>query len=114
MNDPRQSSLERKFVTLWIAFGGPQLEYDQPFAPGRRWRADFIHRGAKVIVEIEGWGRHQRWLGYTEDCRKYNAALVLGYRVFRLTRDMIDNTPWADIQPIIDFVVGHAAQEISP
>ena len=60
------------------------------FAKPRRWRFDFAWPGHKVAVEIEGllWsgggGRHQRAKGFVEDCEKYEAALRLGWTVYRV------------------------------
>ena len=40
------------------------------------------------MVEVEGGGprgRHCRVVGFEKDCEKYNAAVVLGWRVLRFT-----------------------------
>lgn len=56
--------------------------------PPRKWRFDFCWVGAGVALEIEGavWtnGRHTRGSGFMKDMEKYNAAALLGYRVFRV------------------------------
>jgi len=53
----------------------------------RRWRFDFAWPQAKVAVEIEGgvWtnGGHSRGAGYVKNLEKYNAAALLGWRLFR-------------------------------
>lgn len=63
------------------------------FAPPRRWRFDICWPSRLLAVEIEGgtwtYGRHTRGKGYEEDCRKYNAAALLGYQVFRFTTAMV-------------------------
>jgi hypothetical protein len=44
--------------------------------------------GMRLAFEIDGGGergRHQKHLGYIEDCRKLNLALLLGWAVFRFT-----------------------------
>lgn len=65
----------------------PQPEREFRFHPERRWRADFAWPDRKIIAECEGavWvnGRHTRGSGFTADCEKYNAAALLGYRLFR-------------------------------
>ena len=57
----------------------------------RKWRFDFAFPERMVAVEIEGGygGRHQRPDGFTGDCVKYNAAAMLGWRVFRYTTAMV-------------------------
>jgi hypothetical protein len=64
------------------------------FAKPRKWRADFSI-APDLLVEVEGgvWamGRHQRPAGFEQDCRKYAAAVLLGYRVLRFTPAMIDS-----------------------
>ncbi len=57
------------------------------------WRFDFAFPGQRLAVEVEGgtWanGRHSRGSGYESDCRKYNAAILHGWRVYRFTSDMV-------------------------
>ena len=86
------------------------------FHPTRKWRFDVvISRGfvnqhsmnacgeslpnhlreKSIAVEIEGgtWsrGRHTRGSGFAEDCRKYNAAAAMGWRVFRFPAGMVED-----------------------
>lgn len=55
----------------------------------RKWHSDFCWPDINFIVEVEGGvhskGRHVRPKGFTDDCEKYNEALLLGYRVLRVT-----------------------------
>lgn len=71
----------------------PEREY--VFARPRRWRADFAFVQSKVLVEIEGglWtrGRHVRPLGFENDARKSNAAVLLGWRVLRFSSSMVQS-----------------------
>ena len=89
------SSLERRFDLAWLAIGGPSLEREHQFAAaiGRRWRIDRAWIDQKAAFELEGgtWtgGRHTRGAGFRDDCEKYNAAGALGWRVFRLTGEMV-------------------------
>lgn len=71
----------------------PTPEYR--FAPPRRWRFDLAFVDQKVAIEQEGgvWiqGRHSRGAGMVKDMEKYNAAGLLGWRVFRFTPQQIQS-----------------------
>ena len=72
-----------------------QIPYEREvvFAPPRKWRADF--RVGTLLIEVEGgmWtnGRHTRGSGFEADCVKYAEAMLLGYRVLRVTPAMISD-----------------------
>lgn len=97
--------LADKFERLWSAAGGPTLTPEYRFHETRKWQADYCHEGTKTLIELEGGtrkqGRHNRHDGYAADCEKYNAAIMAGYSLIRLTGDMItaDN-----VHMILDFV----------
>ena len=73
----------------------PKLPWvlEHRFHPTRRWRFDASLPALRVSVEVEGglWiqGRHNRASGYIADLEKYNAAVLLGYRVLRYTPQQI-------------------------
>jgi len=100
-----QSTLEATFSQAWWAFEGPTLIREYRFHPTRKWAFDFACTKTMVAVEVEGGtrgnGRHNRHEGYRNDAIKYNAAILAGWRVFRLTSDMLD---YDNIQPIIEFI----------
>lgn len=89
-------------VLLCKVYELPLPEQEVRFHPERRWRADYLWREAKVILEIEGGlyqgGRHPRTKlgghsnasGILRDMEKSNAAQLMGYRYFRLTPWQID------------------------
>jgi hypothetical protein len=94
------SDLESEFLNRWQQFApaSPQPEHDaDDIIPGRKHRADFLWRGQRVIVEMQGGaysrGRHTRGAGYEGDCEKLNLLVAQGYRVFWLTRGMIRADP---------------------
>ena len=67
----------------------------------RQWRFDFAYEYYKIAFEVEGgtWsgGRHVNPIGFAKDCEKYNAAVSLGWKVFRLTPAMITEEYLASI-----------------
>ena len=82
------SRLEARFLRLWQSVGGPPLERELLFHPGRRWRADFAHLPSRTLIEIEGGiyvnGRHNRGAGFAADLEKYLEASLARWRVVRL------------------------------
>ena len=104
--DPKPPSrLEARFLRIWQAIGGPALERELLFHPGRRWRADFAHLPSRTLIEIEGgiWlrGRHTRPQGFLADIEKYFEAAMAGWRVLRLSeRELTPPT----VSRIVDFL----------
>jgi len=78
--------------------------HEYRFHPVRRWRFDHANPEYKVAIEYEGgiWtnGRHTRGTGYKNDCDKYNAAQLLGWRVLRYTTSHTLEQVLADIVEI--------------
>lgn len=106
-------SLKAAFLTLWRQLGGPDLLPEYQFHPVREWAIDFvcIRPGLRVAIEVEGgtWlkdgGRHNRGKGYRDDCIKYNAIILDGFRLFRLTSDMLTRREGpAHLEPIIELI----------
>ena len=89
------SELEDRLDFQMRAAELPAWETEFKFHPRRRWRADRGWPHLKLLVEVEGgiWtgGRHVTGAGFEEDCVKYNEAAILGYRVIRVTRGMIED-----------------------
>ena len=103
-----KSPLAAKFEQAWAIIGGPALDTEVRFCPDRLWRFDYAHRESKVAIEINGGtrrgGRHNRHIesiinakgermrkGYLLDLQKMNHAQVLGWDVFQLAGDLIDD-----------------------
>jgi len=63
--------------------------------PKDRHECDFCWTSQKLIVEVEGgiWvgGRHVHPTGFLRDIAKYNRLTIDGYRLLRVTPDMILN-----------------------
>lgn len=68
---------------------GVECVKEYKFHPERRWRFDYAIPEHKIALEVEGgvWtqGRHTRPQGFLGDIEKYNAATLMGWRVFRTT-----------------------------
>ncbi|MBJ8432865.1 DUF559 domain-containing protein [Acinetobacter pittii] len=69
------------------------FEQEYKFHPKRKWRADFLISGKKILVEVEGgiWrgGRHTRGNGYLGDMEKYNEAAMMGFTVLRFSTEQV-------------------------
>ena len=89
------SHLEDQLLFQLRAAGLPPPVAEYRFAPPRRWRFDFAYLLAKIAVEVEGGvhahSRHTTGVGFTNDCLKYNAATLAGWRVFRFTAAQIED-----------------------
>lgn len=72
----------------------PKPEREYRFHPVRKFRFDFAWPDFKTALEVEGGtftnGRHTRPKGYESDCHKYNLATLEGWKVFRVTTDMVN------------------------
>lgn len=75
--------------------GAPEPVREYRFHPHKKWKFDFAWPEVKLAVEIEGGvyvqGRHSRGAGFEADCAKYAEALLLGWRVLRVTRKHLKN-----------------------
>jgi len=61
--------------------------------PERRFRFDWAWPDRKLALEVDGavWvnGRHSRGSGIQTDCEKFSIAAIHGWRVMRVTTDMV-------------------------
>ena len=99
------SALEDQFLGLWQS-KFPSIALEREFSDveewerdyqerhaknkrSKRYRADFAHPQSKCLIEIQGGtymrGRHVTGSGYERDARKYNLAMLSGWKVFLLT-----------------------------
>lgn len=73
--------------------GLPKPVGELHFHPTRRWRFDWAWPDQKLAVEVDGGlfvrGRHSRGRGSENDMEKLNEALILGWRVLRVSTDMV-------------------------
>lgn len=116
MRNPRtKSDLQAGFLRLWLSLypDGPRPQREHGFHPTRKWRFDFAWPARKLAVEIEGGicmrkgrmqGHHVHPKQYTADCRKYNAAQKLGWRVLRYTTLDVQERPVQVIEEIMEML----------
>jgi very-short-patch-repair endonuclease len=71
----------------------PVLEHR--FHPTRKWRFDLAWPDKLLACEVEGgtWinGAHSRGAHFESDCEKYDEAVILGWRVLRVTNHMVED-----------------------
>lgn len=89
----RLEPLEQLVQQLTIC-GITGFEREYRFDPVRRWRIDLAFVTEKLAVEYEGgtWtgsSRHTIGAGYRADCDKYNELSLAGWRLLRITADMV-------------------------
>ncbi len=82
----------------------PQPEREYRFAPPRRFRFDFCWVEERLALEVDGgrWlpggGRHAG----DDDYAKLNIAASLGWRVLRVTSNMVERDPLGVIDMVLD------------
>lgn len=75
----------------------PTPEYLFARSIKRRWRFDWAFIEQKVALEVEGGAfmvggsRHTRGAGYVKDMEKYNHAIIMGWRLLRVTPQQVAN-----------------------
>jgi hypothetical protein len=77
--------------------GLPAPEKEFRFAPGRKFRFDYCYPDKMIAIEKEGGifashgGGHRSISGLLRDVEKYNLATLHGWKVYRITPNMIAN-----------------------
>lgn len=86
---------EREYRFGAAAAGGPGKGLRARLAEAglKDWRFDMAWPNLMLAVEVEGgaWvgGRHTRGKGFLEDLRKYQAAQMMGWTVYRTAGELI-------------------------
>jgi very-short-patch-repair endonuclease len=89
------SDAEEALAQQIYLVGLPVPDREYVFAKPRRYRFDFAWPDKMVAVEVEGgrWvgGRHTSPVGFGKDCEKYSEAAARGWRIVRVTPEMIED-----------------------
>jgi very-short-patch-repair endonuclease len=93
---PKALSPGEELFAIHLKSYGISFVREYVFSESRRWRFDFAWPTWKLAVEVEGGtkfgkSRHSRGSGFVNDCRKYNAAALDGWRVLRFTTEMVES-----------------------
>jgi very-short-patch-repair endonuclease len=71
------------------------------FHPTRKWRIDWYCERLKLAIEVDGFGRHQTFMGFAEDAVKQNAICEMGIRLLRYTPQQISSDPHGVVSQIL-------------
>lgn len=76
---------------------GIDYKTEYRFHATRKWRFDYAIPDYLIAIEYEGGvfsdGRHTRGTGFVNDCDKYNAAILDGWRLLRYTIVHLNKKP---------------------
>lgn len=79
------------YESIEMALKSLKIHYtkEYKFLENRKFKFDFAIPEKKIAIEYEGLmsakSRHTSVIGYTNDCEKYNLAVLNGWRVLRFT-----------------------------
>lgn len=97
------------FMHMVNLYGLPKLEREYRFHKKRKWRFDYAYPQYKVAIEREGgtwsYGRHNRPIGFKNDCEKYSHAAIAGWKIIRATTEQFNSGDALDwlIQAIYEW-----------
>lgn len=58
-----------------------------------RWVVDFLWRGARLVVEVDGWESHRTRSAFEQDRARDAGLKVVGYEVLRFTWRQVNSDP---------------------
>lgn len=99
-----KSSPETQFESLLLQLHIP-FEREYHFTTIQDWRFDFALPLKKIAFEIEGgvWikGRHNRPIGFMNDCKKYLHGQLEGWKIIRIPAPWLYHTSGNKSQPYL-------------
>jgi hypothetical protein len=104
------SELERRFMKLLRRFGLPRPEREVDLGDTDQWigRVEFVYRRERVLIEVDSRLHHSALLDFDNDRRRDNEFVASGYRVLRITYEMIVKNPF-DVERVIRHALKVAA-----
>lgn len=98
--------LENRFLEIWQRLGGPVVTREWKFHPTRKWRFDFALLEKQIAFEVQGGlydsdKGHRAFASVQRDYEKFNAAMILGWKVFQLSSPMLKDAEY--MQKLVDF-----------
>ncbi len=104
---PRKPSVD--LSPQFLAYGIPPPVKEFVFHPTRKWRFDWAWPEHKIALEIDGGlfmnGRHSRGKGREEDYVKDFNALLLGWRVVRVSTGQMKTVGFCWVKSLFDAQV---------
>jgi very-short-patch-repair endonuclease len=89
-----RSELERRFLHMCSAAGLPRPEVNSSLDVGDGWlEADFLWRGARLIVEADSRRFHDTGSAFERDRRREQRLQLAGWRVSRCTWAQVEREP---------------------
>lgn len=104
---------ERWFENRWKLIGGPEYQREVRFHKTRRWRFDYcwVNHKPKVALEVDGGGHKMYWSKYRNDVEKTNAAILMGWQVYRITTDMVRSDDVQALENLKTYLLKKMEQE---
>jgi Protein of unknown function (DUF559) len=89
------SELERQFMKLLRGAGLPLPEREFDLGDADQWigRVEFVYLDARVLIEIDSRVHHSERLDFESDRERDNRFAAEGYRVLRITYEMMTKQP---------------------
>ncbi|MCU1428872.1 MAG: Protein of unknown function (DUF559)/Domain of unknown function [Actinomycetia bacterium] len=96
------SDLERDFLDLLRGAGLPLPDREVDLGDADQWvgRVEFVYRAEKLLIEIDSRLHHSALLDFESDRARDNRFVAEGYRVLRVTYEMLRDNP-RDVERII-------------